>query len=75
MVLGYNLPLQPARWIKAVILSDKIESMLFHLILIQMVDFNPFGKIDYVISEYCMFVGRFRRGGFANKAQGKRERG
>lgn len=46
MVLGYNLPLQPARWIKAVILSDKIESMLFCLILIQTVDFNPFGKID-----------------------------
>lgn len=45
--------------------------MLFFLILIQMVEFHPFGKIDDAISEYCMFVGRFRRGGFNNKAQEK----
>lgn len=41
--------------------------MLFFLILIQMVEFPPFGKINYVISEYCVFVGGFRRGGFNTK--------
>lgn len=36
-----------------------------------MVEFHPFGKIDDAISEYFMFLGRFRRGGFNNKAQEK----
>lgn len=44
--------------------------MLFFLILIQMVEFHPFGKMDDAISKYCMFVGGFRRGGFNNKEKG-----
>lgn len=35
-----------------------------------MVEFHPFGKIDDAISEYCVFVGGFRRGGFNNKGKG-----